>query len=760
MSSQPYVYNPLKERRPDFDALDRSTRTKWAKKNRSQEGAFTGAYSTVWDVPFAKLHSLSHRRCQDESESTLKRPGVVFDQRTIELATEVQALLEQGKSLHLVAGEVASGDEHGQLQGSPDALDVDGQKRSSGTAASPSPHSTTDMIVPQQTDPSQESWGTLKSGEHVQDQSHADAVNTRSLDIDGIGESAPETSFAAIPTPTIWETLNANNHRHWCGVALWLLAYDPLHALEFLRETHLEPYPPIIAVQDSLLHLSNLHSAGPIRRSNTRGNDTQLRKLREVTIELSQRSTGETLSLRYGTLAQILRACSTKQRHSLWVTVKKHRIDIHWHTYLHFATHLARDGYFEQGLEAILEAHKKGAQLDHYAFLSTCATLLRSAMRQPSGLRVCLDIVDILVGMGVKLNLELCNVIMLNAVEAYDFNTAWSIYRSLEKYGLAADTYTFMVLLKACKINLDDAEMLNEAIRSAITHVDVKTHAILAAEILHTLALHHTKHHPKRAFETLAEAYSQLFDTAPLAQLGILPQREPSSHDEQRMPPSHSAIGIMLATYLHQLFLQTQSPVQIRALYHRFRALVNSGTEPFASMVEKDYMHNAFLATLVKTKAGLLPAAEVVKDMQRSFPADRKVKQCEPSVQTWTIFMHGFQRHGQMKMAEQVLMYMRRMGKKPDLVVWNVLAQGYALLQDVEGVKGSLRRLGECGFEWDGFTRSAVRRLRGGKGEMVFREVEGKEVDFTRELQDAIGRRIEEKEEGKYVPMVRLTMPS
>jgi pentatricopeptide repeat protein len=689
----------------------------------------------------------------------LERPWVVFDQRTIELATEVQALLEQGKSLHLEAKEEASGDEHGQLQGSADMLNVDGQRRSSGPAASPSPHSTTNMIAPEQTDPSQESWGTLNSGEHVQDQSDADAVNIRSSDADGIGESAAKTPSTAVPTPTIWDTLNADNHRHWCGVALWLLAYDPLHALEFLRETHLEPYPPIIAVQDSLLHLSNLHSAGPIRKDNTRENDTQLRKLGKVTIELSQRSTGETLSLRYGTLAQILRACSTKQRHSLWVSLKKHNIDIHWHTYLHFATHLARDGYFEQGLEAILEAHKKGAQLDHYAFLSTCATLLRSTMRQPSGLRVCLDIVDTLVGMGVKLNLELCNVIMLNAVEAYDFNTAWSIYHSLEKYGLAADAYTFAVLLKACKINLDDAEMLNETIRSAITHVDVKTHAILAAEILHTLALHHTKHHPKKAFETLAEAYSQLFDTAPLAQLGMLPQREPSPHDEQKMPPSHSAIGIMLTTYLHQLFLQTQSPVQTRALYHRFRGLVNSGTEPFASMVDKDYMHNAFLATLIKTKAGLLPAAEVVKDMQRSHPADRQVKQCEPSVQTWTIFMHGFQRHGQMKMAEQVLLYMRRMGKEPDLVVWNVLAQGYALLQDVKGVKGSLRRLGDRGFEWDGFTRSAVRRLSGGKGEMVFREVEGKEVDFTRELQEDIGRRIEEREDGKYVPMARLTTP-
>jgi hypothetical protein len=70
-----------------------------------------------------------------------------------------------------------------------------------------------------------------------------------------------------------------------------------------------------------------------------------------------------------------------------------------------------------------------------------------------------------------------------------------------------------------------------------------------------------------------------------------------------------------------------------------------------------------------------------------------------------------------------------------------------------------LRRLGDRGFEWDGFTRSAVRRLSGGKGEMVFREVEGKEVDFTRELQEGIGRRIEEREDGKYVPMVRLTTP-
>lgn len=124
-----------------------------------------------------------------------------------------------------------------------------------------------------------------------------------------------------------------------------------------------------------------------------------------------------------------------------------------------------------------------------------------------------------------------------------------------------------------------------------------------------------------------------------------------------------------------------------------------------------------------------------------------------------------------MKMAEQVLGYMRRQGIEPDQVTWNVLVEGYAVLQDVEGVEGVLKRLKDDGKEWDAWTGSSVgklkrgfegRKQRGGEGE-------GRELDFTGDLREKIAGRIaqgevgmggKEKEEeakdegGTYTPIV------
>lgn len=571
--------------------------------------------------------------------------------------------------------------------------------------------------------------------------------------------SLPSPTF--LPNPPVWETLCANEHRLWCDVALFLLAFRPVEALEFLNATHREPYPPIHAVEDSILHLVKMHSS--VEEEDYRGK--LLRRIARAVPTLASRNTGEVLSLRHGTLAYILPACKPRMQFWLWNVIKRNEIKVHWHTYLHFATHfisapeLIGWNHFEQGLEALSAARSNGANLDSDAFRSTCTNLLRSAIRQPDGLRVCLRAVDSLVEMGVKLNLALLNVIMLNAVEALDFTTAWSIYHSLPKYGLQPDVYTFAILLKACKANLDDAEMLNETIRNLIAHVDVKALPELAANVLHGLYLHHTKHRPEKTFETLSEAYTQLFDTAPLSELGLLPSHAQSSKEKRKIAPNHSAVGVMLNAYLDQLFLQTQSPVQAHFLYRRFRELVAAGTEPFASMVGEDYIPNAFLVNLTKTKAGLPAATEVIKDMQRYHPADdRRAEQCKPTLRTWTIFLHGFKRHGQMKLAEQVVEYMQRQGTKPDLVVWNILVDGYATAQDSEGVERVLKGLKETGNSWDDLTRKAVEKLKGDKGKDMLGEDEDSELDFTSELRAELKRRIggdeDEDDTRSYTPMV------
>lgn len=384
-------------------------------------------------------------------------------------------------------------------------------------------------------------------------------------------------------------------------------------------------------------------------------------------------------------------------------------------TWLHFTSSFLDRHMVENALGALLHAKNAHTDIDSAFFSRLCSRLLRTANKMPGGLRTCIRIIDKLVGIGVTLNNHLTNIIMLNAVEAGDLKTAMEIYHSIRDHGLRPDDYTFAILLKACKSSIDDAELLNETIREALGGIDVLKAPVVATEILHCLALHHTKHHPGNTFEIVADAYAQLFTLEAPRLVGLLPSK--LSHLENqdglhRLHPRSRDIYILLATFLEQSFKKTGTVDQAYEIWQRFKNAIEAGREPFASMAKSDHVFNAFLCTFVETKRGLLHAAEVVKYMQAPDEADAKPHRTRPTVQTWSIFVHGFTRHGQMHLAEQLLTYMRGKGIRPNDVTWNTLLGGYANEQDLEGVIDTIRRLETAGHVWDEWTLGNLRRYR------------------------------------------------
>lgn len=524
---------------------------------------------------------------------------------------------------------------------------------------------------------------------------------------------------------------------YWSQIALWLMYNKPKQMIKFLRETHSQPHPPVICIDDSLRYLATHFSHEQ--------DAEQLQALSELFPLLADREKAGRLHMDGSFFRLLMPHCSHEQVNELYRAIKTHHVKVHWDTFLQFATHFARKGYFEQALDAILEAKNADAILDSFAFRSNCARLLRNSIRQPAGLRVCLRIVDNLVKIGLTLNNQLCNIVMLNAVEAGDLKTAFSIYSSLVGHGLEADSYTYAILLKGCKSAIDDAEQLNSTIRDAIQHVNVTGQPVVATEILHCLALHHKKHNPERAYEILVEAFEQLFDTSPLQQLGMIPVsvRPIGEPIQGKMPPPQQAMSIMVAMFLDHACAHHRSAVPGYELYKRLRALVNLQTKPFASMVETDHISNAFLGTFIKTKKGLLYAAEVIKDMQRPSPK-LKVEQCKPTQQSWSIFLHGFTRHGQLKLAEQVLNYMRSKGIEPNEVTWNTLMIGYAGAQDMEGTLDVLRRMELDSVTWDEWTVNGLRKFQ--DQDRLRREIERRrslpQVDFTSDIKVKLGERL------------------
>ena len=559
-------------------------------------------------------------------------------------------------------------------------------------------------------------------------------------------------SGQAVITAEDMHSVSVNRWRYcWEQVALWFLTYEPARMIQFLLATNADETLETYVFEDSLLHLARVFK---------HTNDTaRMEQLTDAFCTMVEERPDRKLAFINEFIKLLMDQCSDEQTRRLFDIVNTYNVKLHPYTWLHFTTYFANKNHFETALDCLLIAHKTGAYIDGSAFRSNCTTILRRSSEQPDGLRVCLRAVSTLVDIGVKFNLPICNVIMLNAVEAGDLKTAFSVYHSLMERGLKPDEATFLVLLKGCRMNLDDSQLLDEIIRDAIGNINVRQNEKVATEILYCLALHHSKHRPATALNTIAEAYAQLFDLAPLRklELPISPSLQIRPPNEHPMPPTRHATTFMINATIHH-YLTTASPPtsntkHLLALYTRWRTHVEnaSGDPHLASLASTDHLANTFLSAFTRHQKTLLFAARVVRDMQRPLPptAAPGITQTKPTVQTWSIFLLGFTRHKQMALAEQVLAYMRKQGVEPNRVTWNSLTAGYAGVQDLEGTVEALRRAEREGWVWDAWTGRGLRFLRGREG--LRRGSGGEGLDFSGELKEGLQKRLGEVGSGEVV---------
>jgi pentatricopeptide repeat protein len=531
----------------------------------------------------------------------------------------------------------------------------------------------------------------------------------------------------------------------WSHVALWMLHYDRDSLVEFLLATGRSSAPgPWVAdcLQVLAAHYVQLGGAEIAQ---------QISKLVQIFTALADNPTGKGAMFDGRFVRMVLPHSTTAQMLDLHKAIRVGEFKVHANTLMHLTSYLAKNDHFHQALDVLLDAHRNGASTATYQFRSNCSTLLRKTMNLPGGLRVCLRIVDNLVKIGVRLNTRLCNIIILNAVEAGDKKTAKDIHQSLLDHKMKPDKYTYALLLKACKLDIDDADALNQTITNTIEAFDITTEPVIAVEILHCLAMHHTRKSGEQAWSTICQAYAQIFELNALEGLGLpIPSDVQNTPREKKpMAPPTQAIGIMLRTYLHLTRDGHGSNVAAQKIYQRYRALVSNRIEPFASLGKSTHCYNAFLGTFTKNKRTLVNAAEVIKDMQNASAESRPLA-VAPDVQSWSIFLEGFTRHGQLKLAEQVLTYMRGKGLEPNSVTWNTLLAGYASQQDFEGMVGAMRRLDASGHAWDEWTYNGLRRFRNTeqlKGVME-RRGNSLHLDFTDDLKQGLGARLSKETVG------------
>ncbi|KXL51557.1 hypothetical protein M433DRAFT_150504 [Acidomyces richmondensis BFW] len=533
----------------------------------------------------------------------------------------------------------------------------------------------------------------------------------------------------------------------WPSVALWLLRHEPHIAVDFLLSTHTSPYPPRECVQECLDSLWR-HYINSLAIDQTQKQEQISKYINAVTV-LVEREDGEQFVFDDAFFKFLVAHADESQMRLLWQKIKDGRFRSAGAAICHFAEWLAEGGQLEESLTALLDAHKAGASLNSPQFLSACAVLLRRSMKHSKngGLRFCLRAVEMLVGVGLRLERHLCNVIMLNAVEAGDLDTAMAVHRSAIEQNLEPNKYTYAVLLKACQLDIRDGDRLRQTIKDAISSGTVRGNVVLSGLILHCLALHHVENNYHTAYSRVLEAYVQLCDPKPLERLGMpMPPdtTTSTSPDERRVPLTPHLLSILLTVLFFPKYTKVSQSLR---LYQKWRELVEAGDPDFAPTAASPHVATAFLHQFCRRKHTLIYATRLIRDMQRALPPSAGVEQALPDVYTWSVFLDGFARNGEPKLAEQVLGYMRRKGVEPNVVTWTSLIGGAASNRDIGSMLDAVRKMDASGTAFNDRTYKAVGMLKESELAKFWEERRLEQsLDFTSDIIENLS----EKSQGFY----------
>ncbi|KAH9808852.1 PPR repeat family [Teratosphaeria destructans] len=563
--------------------------------------------------------------------------------------------------------------------------------------------------------------------------------------------------------------LGTTTNELWAAITLWKLVHHPLDVAASLLNTHATPYPPINWVEDCL-QTAAIRIKKLITLSNQQRRIEALKLLKALP-KLVARDTEQFVE-DSSLVATLMPYASVGVVHEIWDLIKAGKLRVTWQTHNQLAHWFEKRNFPDKALDAILKANKAGLSENSDTFLQFCSRLLRRSMAQKEGLRMTLRLVENLVGIGVKLNRQLCNIVMLNAVEAGDEETMSAVHRSAIEQGLEPNEYTHAILLKACKQDISNGDRLREVIQGAIVSGHVRENAVVATEILHCLALHHTRQIPKKpsddpyrpvdraptfaAVNAVLEAYCQLFDPTPLERIGIaVPRaRAPDPSYSRLRPPPH-AITVVMAVYLEQ-------PLRgelVAEWYTRFRQLAEGGDKDLLACLASEHLSNIFLRKFCMGRKTLLHASTVIKDMRRPLDptllSTHGIQQASPGVYTWTIFLEGLARHGQTKLAEQVMTYMRKQGIEPNDVTWTSLLGVYTRAQDVEKVIDTLRRMDASGVAMSEWSHEYLKAFRDKSQlrHLLAKPDHTRSLDFTGDIRQGLADKIRQagsREEGGH----------
>lgn len=521
----------------------------------------------------------------------------------------------------------------------------------------------------------------------------------------------------------------ADQKMHWWPtIMLWLLHNNPEFAAKFLLASYVEPYPPFYMVADSLEYL-----AGYYFQATEKYTVVEAEYFRAMFYVLLDSCAATRSFISQKTIFLLATHSTIDQALYLREALHTAGIRLHHDTLLHFAYVHAKAGDFQKALDTLEAAVVAGADPLSASFLATCNKTLHCSVLHPDGYHASSYIVSRFIGLGVKMNQQLYNVLIVNALAANDSSTALRVFSLLEENKVEIGNMTYSILLNGSK-HMTEAVSEYEAnfVRKAHECVCRTQCPWLATEILHCTYLHHlrsddfVRRDHIAIFNSTLAAYTRYFQIWPLRILKI--DASQGSAKKDLLPPPPAAVNIILTAYLRAF--PDRAPFTFKQFSGYFEKAMAGEIKPnryfrrMSKLLTNDYTYNVFLKALSQNEKNLPSCTSLVQQMGKALPPDllpqdyysrEALEAAQPTAITWSILLHAFARHGQTVAAEKVMELMRERDMEISVVTWNSLIKGYALMQDVPGVLGALGRMEREGFDADAYTISTLKKIKDGE---------------------------------------------
>lgn len=388
----------------------------------------------------------------------------------------------------------------------------------------------------------------------------------------------------------------------WQDVMLWALEHDIDKAMAFLDATISDRNitAPRYAVENALKCIVSAYSQRQVAEPTT------WYKLHDLVRSFAAGSMIQdehTSSMPQKIVYLLLQHSDDTRTQVLYQTLFGSRSHLHPYTLCRFMNNFSRMGRPDLAMDALRRIRASPHNVDYDVVRQSCMTLLRIRFGDTKWYRIQSQLATEMLELGIQPDIAMLNAMILNAVEASDYQTAYAIVETARLHGIRRDTITYSILLKGAFHNLDEsliAKIMQMAEEDGGLPRNNKLVSCLVATIL-KIHRHNGQAAVTRArgYIAMLRVYARYCDTRPLWELGIYVRSDEMLETAgQVSPPSPQLLSTMIMGYI-LLYGRHQD---IQDLYHRYQYNVAQNHHLIAPTAATDHLANASCFVLGATE--------------------------------------------------------------------------------------------------------------------------------------------------------------